>query len=46
MLILDEPTQGVDVGAKAEIHALIHELAGARARDRDDLVGAAGDPGA
>jgi ABC-type sugar transport system ATPase subunit len=27
VLILDEPTQGVDVGAKAEIHALIHELA-------------------
>ena len=27
ILILDEPTQGVDVGAKAEIHALIHELA-------------------
>jgi len=27
VLILDEPTQGVDVGAKAEIHALIQELA-------------------
>ena len=27
-LILDEPTQGVDVGAKAEIHALMGELAG------------------
>jgi len=27
ILILDEPTQGVDVGAKAEIHALIQELA-------------------
>jgi rhamnose transport system ATP-binding protein len=27
VLILDEPTQGVDVGAKAEIHALIDELA-------------------
>ena len=27
ILILDEPTQGVDVGAKAEIHALVQELA-------------------
>jgi ABC-type sugar transport system ATPase subunit len=27
ILILDEPTRGVDVGAKAEIHALIAELA-------------------
>jgi len=27
VLILDEPTQGIDVGAKAEIHALISELA-------------------
>jgi rhamnose transport system ATP-binding protein len=28
VLILDEPTQGVDVGAKSEIHRLIGELAG------------------
>jgi ABC-type sugar transport system ATPase subunit len=29
ILIVDEPTRGVDVGAKAEIHALIDELAAA-----------------
>jgi rhamnose transport system ATP-binding protein len=28
VLLLDEPTQGVDVGAKAEIHRLMGELAG------------------
>jgi monosaccharide-transporting ATPase len=28
VLILDEPTRGIDVGAKAEIQALIDELAG------------------
>jgi rhamnose transport system ATP-binding protein len=27
VLILDEPTQGVDIGAKSEIHALMRELA-------------------
>ena len=27
VLILDEPTRGIDVGAKAEVHALIDELA-------------------
>jgi rhamnose transport system ATP-binding protein len=27
ILILDEPTQGVDVGAKAEIHGLVQDLA-------------------
>jgi len=27
ILILDEPTRGIDVGAKAEIHSLISELA-------------------
>ena len=27
VLLLDEPTQGIDVGAKAEIHTLIGELA-------------------
>ena len=28
VLILDEPTQGIDVGSKAEIHTLIQDLAG------------------
>ena len=28
ILILDEPTRGIDVGAKAEIHSLLSELAG------------------
>jgi ABC-type sugar transport system ATPase subunit len=28
ILILDEPTRGIDVGAKAEIHKLISNLAG------------------
>jgi ribose transport system ATP-binding protein len=29
VIILDEPTRGIDVGAKAEIHKLIDELANA-----------------
>ena len=28
MLILDEPTRGIDVGAKSEIYALMDQLAG------------------
>jgi ribose transport system ATP-binding protein len=28
VLLLDEPTRGIDIGAKAEIYALLHELAG------------------
>jgi rhamnose transport system ATP-binding protein len=27
VLVLDEPTQGVDIGSKAEIHSLVRELA-------------------
>ena len=27
MLILDEPTRGIDVGAKAEIYSIINDLA-------------------
>ena len=29
VIILDEPTRGIDVGSKAEIYAIIDELAGA-----------------
>jgi ribose transport system ATP-binding protein len=28
VLILDEPTRGIDVGAKADVHALMSEIAG------------------
>jgi len=28
MLIIDEPTRGIDVGTKAEVHRLISDLAG------------------
>ena len=45
VLILDEPTRGIDVGAKAEVHALIARLAEAGCRNPDDLLRAAGNPG-
>ena len=38
VLIFDEPTRGIDVGAKAEIYALMRELADRGRGDRDDLV--------
>ncbi|MFT4159512.1 sugar ABC transporter ATP-binding protein [Shinella sp.] len=44
LLILDEPTRGVDVGAKAEIHAIVRRIAGEGAAvlmttsDMDELL--------
>jgi rhamnose transport system ATP-binding protein len=29
LLIVDEPTRGIDIGAKAEVHQILHELAAA-----------------
>ena len=45
VLILDEPTQGVDVGSKSEIHQMMVDLAGAGHGDYHDIFGAAGDSG-
>ena len=44
ILILDEPTHGVDVGTKADVHRTISHLAAQGLDDPADLVGAAGDP--
>ena len=44
VLVLDEPTRGVDVGAKVEIYRLMRELADGGAGDPDDLLRAARDP--
>ena len=45
VLILDEPTQGVDVGSKSEIHGLHDGFGGARTGDYHDFFRTAGDPG-
>ena len=37
VMIFDEPTRGIDVGAKSEIYRLMRELADQRRRDPDDL---------
>ena len=39
VLILDEPTRGIDVGAKFEIYTLMNELAARGQVHRDDLLG-------
>ena len=48
LLLLDEPTKGVDIGAKAEIHALIRTMAEDRdvavivvSTEEDELIGLA-----
>ena len=42
VLILDEPTAGIDIGSKAEIVTLIRDLAKSRQGDPGAVVGAAG----
>ena len=43
VLILDEPTRGVDIGAKSEIYRIIDELAQSGAACCDHQLGTAGD---
>ena len=45
VLILDEPTRGIDVGAKYEIYCIINQLVAEREIGRDDLFRASGGPG-
>ena len=44
ILIFDEPTRGIDVGAKSEIYKLLNDLARQGKADHHDQLGAAGDP--
>ena len=45
VLILDEPTRGVDVGARSEIYGLMDKLAGDGVGSLDDLERPRRDPG-
>ena len=40
ILILDEPTRGIDVGAKYEIYTIINQLASEGKGDADYFIGA------
>ena len=42
VLILDEPTRGIDIGAKVEVHRLISDLAASGPRDHPHLQRPAG----
>ena len=44
VLIFDEPTRGIDVGAKSEIYKLMNQLAAEGKSHHHDLLGAAGGP--
>ena len=46
VLIVDEPTRGIDVGAKVEVHNLLFQMARGGHRHHRDLVRTAGSPGA
>ncbi len=45
VIVLDEPTKGIDVGSKAAVHDFIGELAERGACGRADHVGTAGSDG-